>query len=122
MASSGKINKDYRISNWGSFCRKYWLDELPQVIDWLRGDIKLVGIRALSQHYYSLYPKEYQDLFIQVKPGLLPPLFDENTADFDEIVRVESTYLKKYLKNPFKTDVEYFFKTMNHILKGTRSG
>ncbi len=122
LASSGKINKDYRITNWGSFCRKYWLDELPQVIDWLRGDIKLVGIRALSRHYYSLYPKEYQDLFIQVKPGLLPPLFDENTADFDEIVRVESAYLKKYLKNPFKTDVEYFFKTMSHILKGTRSG
>lgn len=122
LASSGKINKDYRISNWGGFCRKYWLDEFPQIIDWLRGDIKLVGIRALSRHYYSLYPQEYKDLFIQVKPGLIPPLFDENTADFDEIVKVESTYLKKYLKNPFRTDVEYFFKTMNHILKGTRSG
>jgi len=122
LASSGKINKDYRITNWGRFCRKYWLDELPQVLDWLRGDLKLVGIRALSRHYYSLYPKEYHDLFVRVKPGLVPPLFDENTADFDEIVRVETTYLKKYLKNPFKTDVEYFFKTMNHILKGTRSG
>ena len=122
LASSGKINKDYRITNWGSFCRKYWLDELPQVIDWLRGDIKLVGIRALSKHYYSLYPKEYQDLFIQVKPGLLPPLFDENTADFDEIVSVENTYLKKYLKNAFRTDVEYFFKTLNQILRGTHSG
>lgn len=122
LGTSGKIKDDFRITGWGKVLRKYWLDELPQIIDLLCGKIKLVGIRAMSKHYFSLYPKEYQEMFVNVKPGLLAPLFDENTAGFDEIVEREGRYLKKYLQNPVKTDIEYFWKTVAHIfLKGTRS-
>jgi len=121
ITSSGKFKEDYRITGWGRILRKFWLDELPQFINWLRGDLKLVGIRAMSQHYFSLYPKEYQDLFIQVKPGLIPPLFDESTKDFSEIVKIESSYLKKYLDHSVKTDFSYFLKTMSQIfIKKTR--
>ena len=122
LGTSGKIKDDFRITCWGKVLRKYWLDELPQIIDLLCGKIKLVGIRAMSKHYFSLYPKEYQEMFVKVKPGLLAPLFDENTAGFDEIVEVEGRYLKKYLQNPVNTDIEYFWKTITNIFfKGTRS-
>ncbi len=121
LGTSGKFKDDFRITDWGKVLRKYWLDELPQIIDLLCGKIKLVGIRAMSKHYFSLYPKEYQEMFVKVKPGLLSPLFDEKTDGFDEIVEVEGRYLKKYLQNPVKTDIEYFWKTIAHIFfKGTR--
>jgi lipopolysaccharide/colanic/teichoic acid biosynthesis glycosyltransferase len=121
LNSTGKINNDFRITKIGKFCRKFWLDELPQFLDWFRGEIKLVGIRAMSQHYFSLYSKEYQNLFYQVKPGFFSPIFDEGTDSFEDIQRIEQEYLESYLKNPTKTDIQYFLKTITHILKGVRS-
>ena len=94
---------------------------MPQLLDWLRGTIKLVGIRAMSQHYFSLYSKEYQDLYIEVKPGIISPIFDDKTDSFKDIQRIEKEYLVSYLKSPIKTDFKYFFLTLNHILKGVRS-
>ncbi len=79
LAATGKFKDDYRLTEYGKFIRKYWLDELLGIWDWLRGDIKLVGIRATSPHFLSLYPKEFYDLYIQIKPGLIPPIFDEST-------------------------------------------
>jgi len=121
LSSIGKFGNDFRITKLGKYYRKFWIDELPQILDWFRGEIKLVGIRALSQHFYSLYSKEYQDLFIKVKPGIISPIFDENTAGFDHIEKVEMNYLKSYLTNPIRTDFKYFFITFQQILSGVRS-
>jgi lipopolysaccharide/colanic/teichoic acid biosynthesis glycosyltransferase len=122
LASTGKFADDFRLTEYGKFIRKYWLDEVPQVFDWLRGDVKLVGMRATSPHFLSLYPKELYDLYIQIKPGLIPPIFDENTNGFDQIVQVELTYLQRYWEHPFLTDVKYFFKTFTDIvIRGIRS-
>ena len=121
LTTTGKFGEDYRITKLGKIFRKYWLDELPQLLDWLRGTIKLVGIRAMSQHYFSLYSKEYQDLYIEVKPGIISPIFDDKTDSFKDIQRIEKEYLVSYLKSPIKTDFKYFFLTLNHILKGVRS-
>ena len=122
LTSSGKFADDFRLTEFGKFLRKYWLDELPQIFDWLRGDVKLVGMRATSRHFLSLYPKELIDLYVQIKPGLIPPIFDESTNGFDQIVEVELTYLRRYWEQPFRTDVLYFFKTFTDIVfKGVRS-
>jgi lipopolysaccharide/colanic/teichoic acid biosynthesis glycosyltransferase len=122
LASTGKFANDFRLTEYGKFMRKYWLDELPQIFDWLRGDIKLVGMRATSSHFLSLYPKELYDLYVQIKPGLIPPIFDENTNGFDQIVEVELKYLRSYWEQPFKTDVRYFLKTFTDIVfRGIRS-
>jgi len=123
LASAGKFKEDFRITGYGKILRKYWLDEIPQLINWLRGDLKLVGIRAMSRHYFSLYPEAYQKLYFKVKPGLVPPLFDERTTDFNEIVETEYRYLQKYLEHPFLTDFYYFWQTFSRILfKNVRSG
>jgi lipopolysaccharide/colanic/teichoic acid biosynthesis glycosyltransferase len=122
LASTGKFANDFRLTDYGAILRKYWLDELPQIFDWLRGDIKLVGIRATSPHFLSLYPKEFYNLYIQVKPGLIPPIFDESTNGFDQIVAIEFEYLKKYMANPVRTDIQYFCKTFKDIVfRGVRS-
>jgi lipopolysaccharide/colanic/teichoic acid biosynthesis glycosyltransferase len=118
----GKFKNDYRLSEYGPFIRKYWIDELPQLFDWLRGDIKLIGMRATSPQYLSLYPPEVYYLYIQVKPGLVPPIFDENTTGLDDIVRIELNYLEGYLKSPIKADLGLFYKTFSDIfIRGVRS-
>jgi lipopolysaccharide/colanic/teichoic acid biosynthesis glycosyltransferase len=122
LASTGKFANDFRLTDYGIILRKYWLDELPQIFDWLQGDIKLVGMRATSRHFLSLYPKTLYDLYIQIKPGLIPPIFDENTNGFDQIVEVELTYLKRYWEKPIRTDIRYFFLTFRDIVfRGVRS-
>lgn len=121
LTSTGKFSQDFRITKLGKIYRKYWIDELPQFLDWFRGTIKLVGIRAMSQHFFSLYSKEYQELFYKVKPGIISPIFDEETDSFETIQKIEQEYLEKYLKSPIKTDIEYFFITIKHMLKGVRS-
>jgi lipopolysaccharide/colanic/teichoic acid biosynthesis glycosyltransferase len=120
ISSSGKFREDFRITGYGRFLRKYWLDELPQFLDWLRGDLKLIGIRAMSQHFFSLYPSEYREMFVQVKPGLIPPIFDESINSFERIIEIETAYLKSYVARPFATDLRYLWMTLSDIARGVR--
>lgn len=121
LNNMGKFENDFRITKPGKVFRKYWLDEIPQFYDWLRGEIKLVGIRAMSQHFFGLYPNEYKELYMQVKPGIISPIFDENTTGFDDIVKIEQKYLESYLRNPILSDIKYFFITLKQIITGVRS-
>ena len=122
LNNTGKFKDDFRLTDFGKFIRKYWLDEIPQIYDWLRGNIKLVGMRATSPQYLSLYPQRVYDLYIQIKPGLIPPIFDADTDGFDDIVRIELDYLETYIKDPIRTDIKYFFMTFSDIfLRGVRS-
>ena len=121
LDSSGKFNDDFRITPFGNFIRKFWIDEIPQFIDWLRGDIKIVGIRAMSQQYFSLYPVRYQKKYFKVKPGFVSPIFDDKDTKFVDIVNTEEKYLDYYLERPLLTDIQYFFLTIFGILRGQRS-
>ncbi len=121
LSNTGKFNEDFRITKYGKIFRKYWIDELPQFFDWLRGEIKLVGIRAMSQQFFNLYSKEYKELYKQVKPGIFSPIFDETNDSFEKIENIEQKYLESYLKQPIATDFKYIKIVLNHILKGVRS-
>ena len=122
LKSNGKFNGDFRLTDWGKWFRKLWIDELPQIINFLQGEVSLVGVRALSQHYFNLYPKELQDLRIKFKPGLIPPYYADIPGSFDEIVESEKRYLNQKQTNRFTTDVRYFFKAfINIFFKRARS-
>jgi hypothetical protein len=122
LSTTGKFKNDFRITEYGKLFRRHWIDELPGLFDWMRGDIKLVGMRATSPHFLSLYPREFYDLYIQIKPGLIPPIFDESTGGFEKIVEVEQNYLKRYIAAPVRTDVLYFWYTFRDIfLRKVRS-
>lgn len=118
LATGGKFADDYRISGYGRFMRKIWLDELPMIWNMLKGDLKLVGVRPLSQHYYSLYSPEMQALRVKVKPGLLPPFYYEKELPetLEEIQESERRYTEAYLKHPIITDIRYFFGIVWNIL------
>lgn len=116
LSNNGKFQNDFRITEWGHFFRTCWIDELPQLWNLLKGDVKLVGVRALSQHYFSLYPKELQDLRTKVKPGLIPPFYVDLPETFEQILNSEKRYLEKYLQHPLRTDFRYFCKAIWNIL------
>lgn len=111
----GKFINDFRVSTGGKFIRKYWIDELPMIINLLKGDIKLIGVRPISQQYYNLYPESLKSHRAKTKPGLLPPFYADMPKTFGEIIESELTYLKAYQVNPFKTDFKYFIKIINNI-------
>ncbi len=122
LKENGKFKNDFRITSWGRFLRKYWIDEIPMIINLFKGDIKLVGVRPLSKQYYSLYSNDLRELRLKFKPGLLPPFYADLPKSFDEIMESEKSYLEAYEKNPFKTDFKYFIKIiLNIILRKARS-
>ncbi len=116
LKEGGKFQEDFRISNLGKIFRKLWLDEFPMIINLLKGDIKLVGVRPLSKHYFSLYDDELQQKRIHFKPGLVPPFYADMPKTLEEIMESEKNYLKAYEKKPFATDVKYFSKAFYNIL------
>ncbi len=122
LQEGGKFKDDFRVTSWGRVLRKLWLDELPQFINFFKGELAIVGVRALSEHYFSLYPPDMQELRLKVKPGLLPPFYADMPKTFDEIVESERRYIEAKLKKPFMTDWKYFWKACwNILVKKARS-
>jgi lipopolysaccharide/colanic/teichoic acid biosynthesis glycosyltransferase len=116
LHEGGKFKDDFRIPIWGKFLRSVWIDELPMIYNFLRGDLKLVGVRPISAHYLSLYSHQHQHRRLQFKPGLVPPYYADMPRTIEEIEKSESDYFFAYEKNPIKTDIKYFLKALNNIL------
>ncbi len=115
LSGNGKFKNDFRITTWGKIFRKFWIDELPMLLNLIKGDLKLVGVRPLSQHYLSLYPDSLRNLRLKTKPGLVPPFYADMPKTFTEIVKSEETYLTEYFQNPIKTDIKYFYYCFKNI-------
>ena len=116
LQDGGKIKDDFRISPEGKILRRLWIDELPMFYNFFKGEMKLIGVRPLSNHYFSLYTKELQELRVKTKPGLIPPFYADMPVTLEEIMASEIKYLKLYEKRPLQTDFYYFFKTVHNIL------
>ncbi len=116
LTQGGKFRGDFRVNTLGKILRKYWLDELPMIINLLKGELKLVGVRPLSAHYLSLYDEELKSLRIKHKPGLVPPFYADLPKTLDEIMSSEKKYLLAYEKSPFLTDLKYFFAAFRNII------
>ena len=112
----GKIADDFRITSWGGVFRKYYIDELPGLINLLKGEVKLIGVRPLSETFFGVYPEDLKKARIKYKPGLIPPYYVDLPNSIEEVWESERKYLEKYKKNPIKTDLIYFIKSLNNIL------
>jgi lipopolysaccharide/colanic/teichoic acid biosynthesis glycosyltransferase len=122
LQEGGKFKNDFRVTTSGKIFRKFWLDETPMFINLIAGDMKLVGVRPLSKHYFELYTEELREKRMKTKPGLIPPFYADMPKTLEEIMASEMRYLEAYEKYPFRTDIRYFFKAMWNILfKGARS-
>ena len=122
LQKGGKIENDFRTTSWGKTMRKLWLDELPMLYNWIKGDLGFIGVRPLSFHFLSLYDQELQDLRKKVKPGLVPPFYADLPVTFEEICESERRYIKAFLERPIRTQMIYSFKAFfNIVIKGARS-
>lgn len=117
--SFGKIINDPRITPVGRILRKYWVDELPQLYNLARGDMKLVGIRPQTEDEWRLYPDDIMELALMQKPGLLAVsyAFPLTNSFEDRLVHIRD-YLLLWQKDPEKTDRIYLSGIVTNILFG----
>ena len=122
LNDNGTIRDDFRITKTGKFLRKYWLDELPMLINFFKGDLKLIGFRPLSDTMLSTYPLEFVKERNRYKPGLIPPYYIDRPDDFEGLIESERRYIEKYKQNKILTDCTYFYKFLYAcLIKGVRS-
>ncbi|HEB84257.1 MAG TPA: hypothetical protein ENI92_04560 [Bacteroidetes bacterium] len=112
----GKVARDFRIADWGRVLRRYWLDEIPQLLNVIRGELKLVGVRPLSEDFFQRYPRDLQEKRSRWKPGCIPPFYYDMPKNFEEIIESERRYLESYERHPLLTDLRYFLKSMYNII------
>ncbi len=115
IKEGGKMNDDFRVTTWGRFARRVWLDELPMIVNILKGDIRLFGVRPLSKHYFSLYNDETRVRRLQYKPGLLPPYYADLPDSLAAIQDSELRYFDSWDRNPVGTDIRYFARSIYNI-------
>ncbi len=123
--------EDTRITKVGSFIRKYKLDELPQLLNVLKGDMNLVGPRPEVRKYVDLYTQEQREV-LNVRPGITDYASIEYSNENEILAQAEDfekTYInivmphklelnKKYLENPSLThDIKLIFKTLLIVFK-----
>lgn len=122
LEKGGKFKNDFRVTYWGKWLRKLWIDELPMLWNFVKGELKIVGVRPLSTQYMGLYTQEIKERRLKYKPGLVPPFYADMPKTLEEIMQSEVRYLDSYDKNPIKTDIKYFFKAFfNIFFKHARS-
>jgi len=122
-SQTGKLNNDFRMTNWARIFRKYWLDELPQLFNLLLGNMSLVGVRPVTQVYFQKIPFKHQKDRIMFKPGCIPPYLALGYGpDKENVLKAEMIYLKLKKKKPLKTDFVFLMKAIYSILFLRRRG
>ena len=104
--------RDPRITRSGYFIRKYKLDELPQLINVLVGDMSLVGPRPEVKKYVELYTDEQQKV-LSVKPGITDYASIEY-MDENEILGKSSDPEKTYIEEIMPEKIKYNMKYINN--------
>ena len=116
-SESGKPKDDFRLTPWGRVMRKYWIDELPQLINVLKGELKLVGVRPISERYFQDIPEDLRELRMKHKPGCIPPYVALNRkSSVESVLQAERDYLVEKNLHPYFTDTRFFFKAMFNII------
>jgi lipopolysaccharide/colanic/teichoic acid biosynthesis glycosyltransferase len=123
FSQDGKIINDFRITRMGKFLRRYWLDELPQIINLIKGDLKLFGIRPISISFFNSLPLEMKKIRSSQKPGCIPPYiaFRKNLNRM-EVLQSEIEYLDKSESKGLTYDLKLSLIAIYNILfRGVRS-
>ena len=110
-----KIDDDPRITKVGKFLRKTSLDEVPQVINILKGELSIIGPRPVIGEELDKY-EENKDKFLSVTPGLTGYWAANGRSDtsYEERMAMELYYVDNI---SLKLDVQIFFKTIWSVLK-----
>lgn len=124
------VGADNRITSSGQFLRKYKIDELPQLIDVVLGEMSLVGPRPEVQEFIDCYPADVRDKVLSVRPGITDrasiEMVDENEllaayenprqAYIDIVLPIKQKYYLAYVdEQGLINDISIIFATLKKI-------
>jgi Undecaprenyl-phosphate galactose phosphotransferase WbaP len=111
-----KLKKDPRITAIGRFLRKTSLDEIPQCINILKGEMSLIGPRPIVEEEIKKYGEDFQRIF-SVKPGLtgLWQVSGRSDTAYSRRVSLDTYYLQSW---SVWLDLWILYKTIGVVLKG----
>jgi lipopolysaccharide/colanic/teichoic acid biosynthesis glycosyltransferase len=124
------VGADPRLTRVGAVLRRYKLDELPQLIDVLRGSMSLVGPRPEVPEYVALYPERDREIVMSIRPGitdraslefsdesaLLAGANDPQRIYLEEILPMKLQHYREYVATrTLSGDVEIILKTLGKI-------
>lgn len=125
------VGADNRITSSGQFLRKYKIDELPQLIDVVLGEMSLVGPRPEVQEFIDCYPADVRDKVLSVRPGITDrasiEMVDENEllaayenprqAYIDIVLPIKQKYYLAYVdEQGLINDISIIFATLKKIV------
>ncbi|MDB5107080.1 MAG: exopolysaccharide biosynthesis polyprenyl glycosylphosphotransferase, partial [Candidatus Binatus sp.] len=111
-----KLLGDPRITPVGKWLRRFSIDELPQLINVVRGDMSLIGPRPALPYEVDFY-KDWHHRRLEGMPGItgLWQVSGRNHLSFDDMVRLDVQYLEEW---SLATDVRILFQTIPVLLRG----
>tara|TARA_B110000902_G_scaffold96809_1_gene114466 strand:- start:89 stop:754 length:666 start_codon:yes stop_codon:yes gene_type:complete len=107
------LQNDYRVTFIGKFLRKTKINELPQIINILKGDMSLVGPRPLVTKTFSAYNDDVQSNIYKVKPGITgigSILFRDEEAIISAVSNEDPFEFYKRIIAPYKGEVEMWYQ------------
>lgn len=110
-----KLENDPRVTKIGNFLRKTSLDELPQILNILKGELSIIGPRPIVQAELEKYGDD-KEKFLSVKPGLTGYWAANGRSDtsYEERIQMELYYVDNM---SFWLDIKIFFKTIFAVIK-----